>query len=344
MRSHGKSNRRAAAPRLPAAWAALLAGPVAALAVACASSAPVSPEGSSSAHVSSEGSGTGTSAGSCAAATSSEYFAAARIVFTGTMLPGPTADLGGHRVLVSPARVRATRYLKGHGPKIVTVATAVARAGDSGTVVSEDGIQPRAGQQWTIYTSSPQVPYDPSICGGGSPGVPGTVLAGFPAARLAFRYPPWWRSYRYRETSSFSYLLAFLSTDRLHAPCTVTRTASVTSVSCRSPLSRLSPGGVLITWVAEGMPNHTLAMMPGRRTRIGGHPARVLAGAATDTCAQLGGAWQEQATIDRAKALPSANLVAMSACVAAPGLAQARQDVKAMLATVRFTRQPPNHS
>jgi hypothetical protein len=66
----------------------------------------------------------------------------------------------------------------------------------------------------------------------------------------------------------------------------------------------------------------------------------VLSGVATDTCAQLGGAWQEQAVIDRAKAPASTNLVAMDACIAAPGVAQARQDVKEMLATVWFACVP----
>jgi hypothetical protein len=169
------------------------------------------------------------------------------------------------------------------------------------------------------------------------------VAVAFPAARLSFHHPRRWRSYHYQETSSFTYLLDFLSTDRLHAPCTVTRSASTTRVSCGSPLSRLSPGGVLITWVAEGMPGRTLATVPGGWTKIGGHPARVLSGVATDTCAHLGGAWQEQAVIDRAKALPSTNLLAMTTCIAAPGVAQAKQDVKDMLATVRFTRQPPKH-
>lgn len=177
-----------------------------------------------------------------------------------------------------------------------------------------------------------------------SPGVSSMVVAAFPAARLSFRHPRQWRSYRYRDTPSFTDLLTFLSTDRLHAPCTVTRTASVTSISCGSPLSRLSPRGVLITWMAEGMPGRTLVIVPGSRTRIGGHQARTLSGVATGTCARLGGAWQEQATIARGRGLPSTNLVAMDACVAAPGVAQARQAVKEMLATVRFTRRPPKHS
>lgn len=175
MRRQGNSDRRAAAPRPPAARAVVLAVLVAALAVAC----------SSSAQVSSGGSGNVTSAGSCGGPVASEYFAGARMVFTGTMLPGPTAYLGGHRVLVSPARVRVSRYLKGHGPKIVTVATAVIRAGDSVNAVSAEGIQPQAGQHWTIYTSSSRVPYDTSICGGSSPGVPSTVMARAPEPTAA---------------------------------------------------------------------------------------------------------------------------------------------------------------
>ena len=82
----------------------------------------------------------------------------------------------------------------------------------------------------------------------------------------------------------------------------------------------------------------------GSIARIGGHPARTVSGVATGDCAKLGGAWQEQATIARGRGLPSTNLVAMSACAATPGVAQARQDVKEILATVRFTRQPPPRS
>jgi hypothetical protein len=84
-------------------------------------------------------------------------------VFVGTTLTGSTVILGGRSVLLSPARVRVSHYLKGAGPHVVSVATAVTGGGH---VVSEDGIEPRAGQQWTIYTRSPQMPYQTSMCDG----------------------------------------------------------------------------------------------------------------------------------------------------------------------------------
>jgi hypothetical protein len=78
------------------------------------------------------------------------------------MLAGRTADLGGHSVLLTPARVRVTRYLKGDGPNVVSVATGIT----SQNVVNEDGIEPLAGQHWTIYTRSRRMPYQTSICDG----------------------------------------------------------------------------------------------------------------------------------------------------------------------------------
>ena len=179
----------------------------------------------------------------------------------------------------------------------------------------------------------------PSISPGApstSPGVSNTVVATFPAAGLSFRHPRQWRSYRYEERSSFTDLITYLSTDTLHAPCTVTRNASGTAISCGLPLSRLSPGGVLITWRTEGMPGRSLAVVPGTRMRIGGHQARTVSGAATGSCAKLGGAWQEQVLIARGGGLPSTSLVAMYACVAAPGVTQAKRYINEMLATVRF--------
>jgi hypothetical protein len=96
---------------------------------------------------------------SCVGLSSAAQFAAARLVFVGRMLPGPATRFG---VLRSPARIRVDRYLKGHGPRIVKVDTAVTDA----TTIVEDGISPRAGQRWKIYTSSRRQPFQTSICAG----------------------------------------------------------------------------------------------------------------------------------------------------------------------------------
>jgi hypothetical protein len=102
------------------------------------------------------------SSDSCAAVSAAVHLSHARTAFIGTALPGPVV---GGAVLESPARFRVVRYLKGSGPAVVTVRTAVAGNGN-GTVSSEGGIQPQAGQRWQIYTTSLHTPYETSLCGG----------------------------------------------------------------------------------------------------------------------------------------------------------------------------------
>ena len=105
-------------------------------------------------------------AGSCAVASAAASLASARVVFIGTAQPGPTTAAGSAGpVLISPARFRVTRYLKGNGPRVVTVRTAVSNRGHA-MIASEDGIEPRAGQRWRIYTTSLHLPYQTSLCGG----------------------------------------------------------------------------------------------------------------------------------------------------------------------------------
>lgn len=104
-------------------------------------------------------------AASCAALSPAQQLAAAHRVFVGVMLPGPSTRLGPRRVLGSPARMRVERYLKGHGPRVVRVDTAVTIESNA-TRVQEDGIEPRAGERWKIYTQSRSQPFDTSICAG----------------------------------------------------------------------------------------------------------------------------------------------------------------------------------
>jgi hypothetical protein len=101
-------------------------------------------------------------AASCAASTPGQELRAARVVFTGVMLPGPADGTGE---LLSPARVRVSRYLKGHGPSVVRVQTAIQRSGN-GYEENSEGINPHAGQRWKIYSSSAHRPYPTSDCDG----------------------------------------------------------------------------------------------------------------------------------------------------------------------------------
>jgi hypothetical protein len=108
-------------------------------------------------------------AASCAALSPAALLAAARLVFVGEMLPGPTVLMGaGRKVLASPARMRVARYLKGHGPTTVTVETAV-RIVPGGITGSGEGIEPLAGQRWKIYSNSRHQPFATSVCAGSAP-------------------------------------------------------------------------------------------------------------------------------------------------------------------------------
>jgi hypothetical protein len=86
------------------------------------------------------------SAASCVGLTPAQQLRYARKVLVGVMLHGPVLNAGNRLVLATPARMRVLRYLKGHGPRTVTVETAVSPTAN-GTAVSEDGIEPRAGQR-----------------------------------------------------------------------------------------------------------------------------------------------------------------------------------------------------
>jgi hypothetical protein len=101
-------------------------------------------------------------AASCAGLTAAQQFTAAKVVLDGTALSGATVP-GANGILASPARFRVQRYLKGAGAAVVTVQTAITLV-SNGTMVSEDGIRPRAGERWRIDSSTTSEPYATSIC------------------------------------------------------------------------------------------------------------------------------------------------------------------------------------
>jgi hypothetical protein len=71
--------------------------------------------------------------------------------------------VGNRHVLLSPARMRASRYLKGSGPQTVDVRTGV-RLIRGQIQTEEDGVMPSAGQRWEILSSSRQMPLQTSVC------------------------------------------------------------------------------------------------------------------------------------------------------------------------------------
>jgi hypothetical protein len=156
------------------------------------------------------------------------------------------------------------------------------------------------------------------------------VTSGFSAMGLAFRYPGTWRSGTWNDdVSSFSGLIVFLGTGRLHDPCERTVGAQVTSVSCGDPVSKVAPGAMLVRWDEDGFPNWHA---PRSNTKIGGRPA-------TETvttgswCQALGGS----RTITAVIPLDSDNWYEMDACLRGPGIPAEQAEITAMLKTVRLT-------
>jgi hypothetical protein len=86
---------------------------------------------------------------SCVPATEDQLQKRAQVIFKGRALPGPTVEGRDGGELLSPARFRILRYIKGRGPDLVTVPTATERDG-GGYATSSGGIQPRPDERWRI--------------------------------------------------------------------------------------------------------------------------------------------------------------------------------------------------
>lgn len=68
--------------------------------------------------------------------------------------------------------------------------------------------------------------------------------------------------------------VAFLSNQPMHQPCTTTRSSISTTVSCGFPVKSLERNGVLVTFIAGGMPGWTIADDTGRHLVVDHHAAR----------------------------------------------------------------------
>jgi hypothetical protein len=174
-----------------------------------------------------------------------------------------------------------------------------------------------------------------SACGGGgearaAPKDP--TLTTYTGSGLSFSYPAAWTASRpVLPTVALHFNpLVYLSTQPVHAPCST----KGNTTSCGFPVDRLQPGGVLVTWETNGL--LATGLGPGTQIQVGGHPAAREEKTGGE-CRAIGADRTIDVTI-ATHALPSA-LTYFTACLRAPGLAQAEKIVDARLASTTFTTQ-----
>jgi hypothetical protein len=160
---------------------------------------------------------------------------------------------------------------------------------------------------------------------------PPAMTASFSAMGLSFRYPATWQRQTWSDDeSSFAAPLVSLSTGQQRDPCTVTTSHGYKSITCASPIGKLAPGGILVSWDAAGFPTTHL---PTPNTTIGGRPAYEKTSAGGAWCTTLGGT--ETITVMIPRTLPD-NWFQMDACLRAPNLSQQAAQISAMLRTIQL--------
>ena len=155
--------------------------------------------------------------------------------------------------------------------------------------------------------------------------------ARFSAMGLSFRYPAAWRSVTPRAgLSDFPGLIVYLSTSRLSGTCVASASPGRIAETCDYPIRVLPPGGVLVRWNANSLPNWR---MPKATTTVAGRRA-VETRTRGGWCAVLGAT--ETITVMIPRAGPG-KWYQMDACLRAPGLPQQEAEISAMLSSVRVS-------
>ena len=160
---------------------------------------------------------------------------------------------------------------------------------------------------------------------------PAAPTASFSAMGLSFRYPAAWRSMTPRSRLSDSpALIVYLSTSRLSGTCVASVRPGRTAETCSDPIRVLPPGGVLVSWNANDLPNRP---MPKATTTVAGRAA-VESKAQAGWCTVLDGT--ETITVMIPRTRPG-TWYQMDACLRGPGLPGQEAQISAMLNSVRIS-------
>jgi hypothetical protein len=90
----------------------------------------------------------------------------------------------------------------------------------------------------------------------------------------SLRYPSCWSLSNYTEGGTMTTVVAFLSNQQMHQPCTTKHSGIGTTVRCGFPVKTLKHGGVLVTFIEGGMPGWTIADETGQHLVVDHHAAR----------------------------------------------------------------------
>jgi hypothetical protein len=173
--------------------------------------------------------------------------------------------------------------------------------------------------------------------GGGSSG---GSLAHYGGPGFSFSYPAGWHSSGGWVGTMGLGAMVYLSTDRLQRSCKTLHHANgqITGSRCGGEVALpgiLSPGGVLVAWTTDYGPGGGFSHLPGSRTRLGGHPARITVN--QGNCSPV---WEASESLSASVATSTAGgnggWYQMDACMRGPGLSQAKAQVRAMLRSVSF--------
>jgi hypothetical protein len=169
-------------------------------------------------------------------------------------------------------------------------------------------------------------------CGGGSSAAhaaakkdPAPVR--YSGSYLSFTHPPAWTASAPRGSSELHFHpIVYLSTQPVHAPCTV----HGNETDCDWPVDHLRPRGMLALWQFP----YSLGFVPrGKRMQVGGSPAW-RTDQAGGACRRIGADRTTEVDVKVGQ-----NLVSLTACLRRPGLEQSEKSLDALLASTKFAAQ-----
>jgi len=157
----------------------------------------------------------------------------------------------------------------------------------------------------------------------------------FSAMGLSFRYPAAWRSVIPRAgLSDFPAPIVYLSTTRLSGTCVASASPGRTATTCAFPIRVLPPGGVLVRWNTNGLPEGQMPKATTTTTTTVAGRGAVESKTRGGWCAVMGGT--ETITVMIPRALPG-KWFQMDACLRGPGLPQQEARISSMLRSVRIS-------